>query len=99
MKVEDEPHFSGLLRISELEIISHLDNLVHHNIVHIHCSTLRAGVILPRIQSLSGNVDTGEPVLALRLNSNGRQIFGGSARWRGDGEGNSHHLRNGDHDL
>ena len=82
------------------KINSHLDNLVHHKIVHMnYISTIRAGVILPRIQSLSGNVDTDELVLALRLNSSGRQIFGGSARWHGDGEGNSHHLCNGDQDL
>ena len=61
--------------------------------------TVRAGVTFPRNQSLSGNVDKDEPVLALRLNSSGRQISGGSARWRGDGEGKSHHLCNGDQDL
>ena len=91
--------FSEYLNLN-LEIITHLDNLVHHNIVHMNCApTLRAGAFLPRNQSLSGNVDTNEPVLALRLNSSGRHISDGSARWRGDGEGNSHHLYNGDHDL
>jgi hypothetical protein len=91
--------FSEYLNLNP-EIISHLDNLVHHNIVHMNCAPkLRVGVILPRNQSLSGNVDTNEPVLALRLNSSGRHISGGSALWRGDGEGNSHHLCNGDHDL
>ena len=82
------------------KINSHLDNLVHHKIVHMNCiPTVRAGVIFPMNQSLSENVDRDEPVLALRLNSSGRQISGGSARWPGDGEGKSHHLYNGDQDL
>ena len=61
--------------------------------------TVRAGVTFPRNQSLSGNVDKDEPLSALRLNSSGRQIFGGSARWRGDGGGKSRHLCNDDLDL
>ena len=61
--------------------------------------TLRAGLILPRHQRDTGNVDKDKLVLALRLNSSGRHVSGGSAPWRGDGAGNSHHICNGDHDL